>query len=373
MNRAQTIALTKRLLDRVTSNSSDDADSMMVESADVFLDPERLQRERSQFFLNTPQVVGFAGELAIPGSYKALEVLDIPIVITRDETGVLRAFINACAHRGAPVAKGCGQQKRMTCQFHGWSYSLDGHLAGRPKADAFDEAGAETRLTPLAVSDNAGLLVVAPSPDISQHTVDHHLDDIAPALAGFHFDQGQAIETRRFEVAANWKLVAGLSHESYHFATLHRDSLAPLMTAHAVVDEFGPHTRWAFPFKAITALADKDPSQWPDHLPGVMNHTLFPGTVLVVPPTDAQLIRVEPGVTPGESVVYYSGICTDPARMESARSAYAFGGDIFETEDLPAAARCQQGLAAGRPSVIFGRNEPVVQAWHRRWNNLLSS
>jgi hypothetical protein len=59
--------------------------------------------------------------------------------------------------------------------------------------------------------------------------------------------------------------------------------------------------------------------------------------------------------------------------MESARSAYAFGGDIFETEDLPAAARCQQGLAAGRPSVIFGRNEPVVQAWHTRWNNLLSS
>lgn len=371
MKQTQTLALTKRLLERVLSNSSDEAGAMMIEPASVFLDPARWQQEREQFFLNTPQVVGFAGEVATPGSFKTLEILERPIVITRDEQGVLRAFINACAHRGSPVARGCGQSRRLTCQYHGWSYALDGSLAGRPSDAAFDSAGAETRLTPLAVTDCSGLLVVAASPDVSQQTVDKHLLDIAPVLMDYGFQKAQPIETRRFSVAANWKLVAGLSHESYHFATLHRDSLAPLMTAHAVIDEFGPHTRWAFPFRDINELATKDPAQWPKHLPGVINHTLFPGTVLVVPPSDAQLIRVEPGQSVGESVVYYSGICTDPSRMEAAANAYAFGGDIFEREDLPAAALCQQGLAAGRPSVIFGRNEPIVQAWHRRWHDSL--
>jgi phenylpropionate dioxygenase-like ring-hydroxylating dioxygenase large terminal subunit len=371
VNRTQKLALAKRLLDRVSSNSSDEAAAMMVEPADAFLSAERWQRERQQFFLETPQVVGFAGELAQPGSYKTFEVLDRPIVITRDEDGVLRAFLNACAHRGAPVANGSGRNKRMTCHFHGWSYALDGSLAGRPRDEAFDAAGPETRLTPLAVSDRAGLLVVAANPATSQQTVDHHLDAIAPQLSGFHFDRAEALATRRFEVAANWKLVAGLSHESYHFATLHRDSLSPMMTSHAVIDEFGPHTRWAFPFRDITALAQQEQSQWPDHFPGVINHTLFPGTVLVVPPTDAQLIRVEPGESPGHCVVYYSGVCTSRERIDEARSAYAFGGDIFENEDLPAAAQCQQGLAAGRSTVVFGRNEPVVQAWHRRWHQLL--
>lgn len=369
MNRTQSLALTKRLLERVISNTTDEAATMMTESSEVFLCKDRLQREREQFFLNTPQVVGFAGELT-PGSYKTLMVLDVPIVITRDEQGLLRAFINACAHRGSPVASGCGQKKRMTCPYHGWSYGLDGSLAGRPKEEAFDKAGFETSLTPLAVSDKAGLLVVAANPDISQKIVDHYLDDIAPVLTGYGFEQGLAIETRRLEVAANWKLVAGLSHESYHFATLHRDSLSPMMTAHAVVDEFGPHTRWAFPFRGIEKLTKQDQAEWPEHLPGVINHTLFPGTVLVVPPTDAQLIRVEPGKVPGESVVYYSGVCTDSQRMDEARQAYEFGGEIFETEDLPAAAHCQQGLAAGRSSVVFGRNEPIVQAWHKRWNTL---
>jgi hypothetical protein len=103
-----------------------------------------------------------------------------------------------------------------------------------------------------------------------------------------------------------------------------------------------------------------------------MNHTLFPGTVVVVPPQDAQLIRVEPGRDPGHSVVYYTGVCADPARLEESRAAYDFGGQIFETEDLAAAAQCQQGLAAGRPSVIFGRNEPIVQFWHRLWRQSLT-
>lgn len=371
MDRAETIAFTRRLLDRVLSNTTDLAPDSVVEPASAFLCPERLALERERLFLQTPQVVGFAAEVSAPGSYITVEVLDIPIVITRDEGGVLRAFINACAHRGARVAEGCGEGKRMTCRYHGWSYSLDGRLAGRPKDDCFDPVNENNHLVPLAVSDKAGLLVVAPRVGISQQQVDRHLDAIAPYLAGFDFSKGALVARRRFEVAANWKLIAGLSHESYHFAALHRNSLAPVMTSQAVYDELGPHTRWAFPLKGIEELADQPEENWPERLPGAINHTLFPGTVLVVPQQDAQLIRVEPGARPGESVVYYSGLCSDIAGMDGSRDAYEFGGTIFETEDLTAAKQCQQGLAAGRDSVIFGRNEPVVQAWHRRWNEAL--
>lgn len=366
MSRQDSIALSRRLLERVRSDSLDEAVDMMVEPAAAYLDAGRWARERQLFFLETPQVIGFAGQVAEPGSYMTAEVMGIPVVVTRDEAGQLRAFVNACAHRGAPVARGHGARKRLTCAYHGWSYHLDGKLAGRPREAAFDPAGPELALRPLPVSDRFGLIVVG-LVGVSQQAVDAHLESIGPALEGLGLERAQAVDTRRFEVAANWKLVVGLSHESYHFVPLHRESLAPMMTAHAVHDFFDGHSRWAFPLRGIEDVLAGPEADWPDRLPGVINHTLFPGTVLVVPQADAQLIRAEPGATPGESIVYYSGACTDPGRREDSHAAFEFGGQIFETEDLVAAAECQKGLRAGQGNVVFGRNEPVVQFWHRLW------
>jgi len=94
---------------------------------------------------------------------------------------------------------------------------------------------------------------------------------------------------------------------------------------------------------------------------------------VVMSHNDAQMIRVEPGATPDSSVVYYSGVCADPAHLEQSCEAYLFGGDIFGKEDLSAATQCQQGLAASHADVIIGRNEPIVQFWHRSWNAALDA
>ena len=32
------------------------------------------------------------------------------------------------------------------------------------------------------------------------------------------------------------------------------------------------------------------------------------------------------------------------------------------------AAACQQGLAAGGRDLLLGRNEPLLQFWHRLWH-----
>ncbi len=371
MNKNNTHQLIARLIDRVSSDTTDTMAAPGIDTPDIFTDPVRFAKEREQFFLNTPQVIGFAGEVAANNSFMTAECMGIPIVVTRDDSGMLRAFINACGHRGAKVASGHGSKKRLTCGFHGWSYALNGELAGRPKDDCFASDKQDCGLVQLPVSDRSGLLVVGLRPNIEQSLVDHALDDIADEFAGFDFDKLHTLETRRYDVAANWKLVTSLSHEGYHFANLHRDSLAPMMTSHGVVDEFGIHTRWAFALKGIENLADKDKAHWPERFPGAMNHTIFPGTVIVVNPGDAQIIRAEPGATPGTSVVYYSGTCSDIDKREESLQTYAFGGDIFSKEDLPAAEQCQQGLAAtGRPMRI-GKNEPVVQMWHQRWKSEL--
>ena len=373
MNRADTLALMRRLIDRVDTNTIDEADSAMTESVADFLCPHRFVRERQQFFLDSPQVIGFAGEIAEPGSFITAVAMGIPLLVTRDSNGLVRAFINACAHRGARVAHGHGNKPRLTCKFHGWSYGMDGQLAGRPQESCFDKADKKCGLKPLPVSDRSGLIVVGLHPRMPQALVDNHLADIEDQFAGFGFHDMHSLETRRFEVKANWKLIAALSYESYHFATLHRDSVAQWLRANYVYDTFNnKHSRWSFPMKGIEKLKGKDDASLPNAVPGAVSHALFPGTVMITNPEDAQIIRTEPGPTVDTAVVYYTGVCRHKEKMEESRAAYDFGGQAFENEDLPAAIECQQGLAAGRDTIHIGRNEPIVQFWHRLWREKLT-
>jgi len=374
MNHDSTVSLIKRIVDRIDTNTSDEAAEMVTELVADFLCPQRFMRERRQFFLESPQVIAFAGEVSQPGSFITADVMGIPVLVARDVDGKLRAFVNACAHRGAKVAHGFGVKRRLTCHFHGWTYSLDGQLQARPQEACFGKADKYSGLKPLPVSDRSGLIVIGLNAETPQTIVDNHLVDIQDQFVGFHFDKMHSMETRRFEVKANWKLVAALSYESYHFATLHRDSVAQWLRSNAVYDTFNDrHSRWSFAMKGTEKLKDKDQSLWPDAVPGAVSHALFPGTVVITNPEDAQIIRTEPGDTLDTSIVYYTGVCRHKDKMEASRAAYDFGGQAFEHEDLPAAVECQKGLAAGRDIIHIGTNEPVVQFWHRLWQEKLQA
>ncbi|MDP6979546.1 MAG: aromatic ring-hydroxylating dioxygenase subunit alpha [Myxococcota bacterium] len=372
MKREIAHSIIRRLVDHVVADTTDLASEPYVVAAEHFIDPARHAQEREQFFLDTPQAVGFVGQVAEPGSYFATEVVDVPIVVLRDRDGVLRAFLNVCTHRGARVATGCGKARRLVCGFHGWSFGLDGKLAGRGRSDDFEPDAINTALQPLPVADCGGIVMVGLRPEMGPLRVEHALDDIAPHLENMGLEAMQHTGSDRFEVAANWKLVVNLSHEGYHFAALHGESLGPMMTGHGVADQFGLHTRWAFPLRGIEALAEKDEADWPDFPPAAMNHTLFPGTVIVANAGGAQMIRVEPGSRPDTSVVYFSAVApvdasaSDEAK-EAARATYEFGKNIFVGEDLPAAVECQRGIESRGQPIVIGRNELVVQWWHERW------
>lgn len=369
MKRKTATSLNRRLLSNVENNTTDSVEGEMREPAEAFICPDRHVRERSVLFYETPQPVAFAGEIAGPGSYLALDVLDVPVLLTRSESGELHAFVNACSHRGARVADGCGESRRLVCHFHGWSYSHSGELLGRPQDDCFESEKELLSLQRLPVSEKYGIVVVGLQPGISQVAVDAALEEIGEELASFRLERYRSVGRKQYPVAANWKLVTALSLESYHFATLHRDSVAAVLTHHAVVDTMGRHSRWAFPLKSIERLRDMDEADWPEIIEGSCTYTLFPGVMIIVNSTGAQLIRAEPGANAATSRVNYVGVRAGGVDPGAALQAYTFGGEVFENEDLPVARQCQQGIEAGGRDLLFGRNEPLLQFWHTLWND----
>ena len=368
MNRRTAAELNRRMLENLKANRTDLASREIKIPAESFQSLERLARERVSLFINTPQPVAFAGELTAPNSYLTLDILDTPVLLTRDEGGALHAFINACAHRGAPVASGSGHARALVCPFHGWSFTTAGRLRGRPADACFDAATPDTDLHPLPVCERFGIVVVGLGPAITQTQVDNSLLEIAEDLDALGLANFRVLDRREYRVAANWKLVNDLSLESYHFAALHRDSVAQMLSPSAVFDTFERHSRWAFPLKSIADLAERPEEKWPESLQGSCTFTLYPGVMLLINALGAQMIRAEPGAHPGESVVSYIGMHDPQSDLQAARQAYEFGGDVFAEEDLPMAEACQRGIGASHRDLPLGKNEPLLQFWHQLWD-----
>lgn len=373
--RRRTRALVGRVAERIASGTTDECAASRTEEVEDFLSPARFSLERERLFLDTPQVIGFAGEVAEPGQFITAEAMGIPIVVTRTAEGRLSALVNACAHRGARVAKGHGKVagRRLRCGFHGWTFDLDGRLASRPRDGFFSPADADCHLTRLPVSDRSGLVVVGLRPDMAQSRVDEHLGALAPELVGLGFERARSLDVHRYEVAASWKLVSMLSYESYHFAALHRETVATMFESNAIVDFFGRHSRWGFALKGTEALAGTDSAFWPEHFPGALSHQIFPGTVLITTWEVAQLIRSEPGPTPGSAVVHTTNVYFDESKRDALIPNVALGQQAFEQEDLPAAIETQQGLTARGRTFCVGTNEPIVQFWLRQWREAVEA
>lgn len=368
MDKQTAVTINRRLLSHYNSRTTDTCGGEAHIASEAFTDPEIAGLERARLFFGTPQPVAFSGEIPHPGCFLALNVLDLPLLLVRDEQEQLFAFINSCMHRGAQIAQGSGNSKLLVCPFHGWSYRLDGGLNGRPEAPMFDTPPADCTLVSLPVTEKHGIIVVGSSSDISQEVVDSALEEVGAELESFRFKHYRVIGRKHFEVAANWKLVNDLSLESYHFKTLHRESIAKFLSPNAVVDTFGRHSRWAFPLKSIAGLADRDESEWPDSIEGSVTYTLYPGVMLLVNSTGAQMIRAEPGNSPGSSVVTYVGMYAPECDPDEAYGAFQFGGEVFGDEDLPVAEECQRGLGARGGDYLLGANEPLLQFWHKQWD-----
>ncbi|OBF30485.1 hypothetical protein A5727_00250 [Mycobacterium sp. ACS4331] len=365
--------MTRRVLDHVDNRSLDIAAEVLTVPAEVFTSAERFAADRDMM-RRTPHVVAWGGEIAEPGDYTTKDVMGTPILLLRSDDGVVRAFVNVCAHRGAQVAAGCGHATRFTCPYHAWTYDSRGRLASLPGRAMFAGVDLSQRgLRPLPVSEQAGLIVVGLDESVA---VDGFLDDAAEDLESFGFGQYAHAQTVDLPLRANWKLAVDVNFEGYHFPFLHKDTLAPIVTNNSVFDVFGAHCRWAFPFRNIEELRDVPEDDWPERFSGSVVYGIFPSCVLVESPVSTLMLRVYPGDTAGTCVVHMVGGALHPIRDDSdsmlAQAGFDGATAVLRDEDFPAAEACQRGAEHGLKDILLGRSEPLVQHLHQQWDAALA-
>ena len=184
-----------------------------------YTDPELYALELRRIFARTWQPVGQIVQLHNDGDFLCGEVAGEPIVVVRDR-GTLRAFFNVCRHRAGPLALGCGNRLTLQCQYHGWTYALDGKLLNTPEFDGVE--GFDKRdygLHPVAVDSFGPWLFV--NLDGKAPPLREVLGDIYDATAQFGIERMVQLRQRDYTIACNWKVYVDNYLEGYHLPIAH--------------------------------------------------------------------------------------------------------------------------------------------------------
>jgi len=196
----------------------------------LFSDPEIYAAEQKRLFRGPIwNFLCLEIEIPNPGDWRLATVGETPIVVTRDEHGVIHAMVNRCAHKGALVClQDRGNAKALTCVYHSWSYDLAGKLqsvafrhglrgkGGMP--DDFDPS--QHRLEPLRVEVFCGLVFGTFSD--ATVPVEHFLGVTHAKMIRRNLGKPVRLLGMHSQIIHNnWKLYAENVRDSYHATLLH--------------------------------------------------------------------------------------------------------------------------------------------------------
>ncbi len=223
-----------------------------------------------------------------PGDYQVYEVAKRSYLIVRTADGQIKAYPNACLHRGRKLRNESGHADEFRCPFHGYTWSLDGACVHIPCPWDFPQVkAAEFQLPEVQTGTWAGWVFINPDPQAP--SLSNYLDPINKHFAPYLWEQSYLGVHVGKVLNGNWKIIQEAFMESFHALDTHPQIMS-------YVDDFGcqydqwkdkPHVnRMMVPFAApSTYVVDQ-----------VAEQEVFDGMTGQSPESDTY-IRVPDGMT----------------------------------------------------------------------------
>lgn len=375
-----------RALAHATAGTTDSTPEIYRLPVELY-SPRSWEEEMNAIFRRLPLMLALSTELRQVGDYKAMKVLDVPLLIVRGEDMQLRAFINACRHRGRAVTQTHeekGNVRSFVCPYHAWRFGTDGSLLSVADPRKFGEVDKSLRgLVELPCEERVGFVWVCITPGLV-FNLDEYLGGMLDELTCLEADKWFLHGTSRLD-SANWKIAHDGYLESYHIPFLHSETLSKFWNRESassvsLYDSFGPlpcgpHQRmggnaWGNDPVLISRMKDVPPEQYTEkHFHAV--RTLFPHISISGDKNGGMVSQLFP-VTPERCITIQNHVNTrDPAsytseEAEAMKKRIALYAKIVQEEDYDTSFSIQAALNSGaNQEMLFGRNEGGAQNFHR--------
>lgn len=351
-------SVAQRILDHIESGTTDAGADVWREPVANYRSANRLAAELA-LFRRVP--VPFCPSAALPekGSYVARDAAGVPLIAVRGADGKVRAFRNACRHRGTQLASGSGCAKAFVCPYHAWTYTLEGKLRHIPHEEGFPGVDKNTHgLVPVHAEERLGLVF------ISQEKT-NSTDDALPGLIGP--DQPMFATAER-ELDVNWKVFLEGFIEGYHIRFTHPESFFPYGYDNLnLIDLYGRSSRITYPFKRIQKLASVAPAK--RKVEGLLTYVyhVFPNVLITILSRHTNVVILEPLAVDKTRQITYT-LANDPGEeaLAEAKRDKDFVGNTGAVEDLSVVSSIQRSIGSGANEVFtFGRFENCIVHFHR--------
>jgi len=196
----------------------------------VYSDRDLYDAEQERIFRgDTWTFLCLDAELPTPCSFRASNLGEMPVVVTRDANGAIHAFENRCAHRGSLLClKERGEAREIVCVYHNWTYDLTGTLTGIAfRRGIAGKGGMPSDCKPeehaprqLRIKSFAGLVFGTlghNTPPLEQYLGPDHVRHIRRVLRA----PVRLIGGYSQIIPSNWKLYIENVKDSYHASLLH--------------------------------------------------------------------------------------------------------------------------------------------------------
>lgn len=203
-----------------------------------YTDPRFFELEKEHIWRKSWLLAGHTDEVPEAGCFRLWERAGQPVVIVRAESGDVNAFYNTCSHRGAPVVTDeSGKRPRLTCKYHGWSYSHDGELVAIRDPEDYRGMDYSCRGLRSIRCERFGNLIFVNFDDQAP-TLLEWLGPIADEWQEFQFDKCRLAARHIFDLNCNWKIAMEANTEVYHVKSIHAKTVSPMLDDRRNVNTF---------------------------------------------------------------------------------------------------------------------------------------
>jgi len=246
---------------------------------DEFTSPAYAADEHDHMWSRTWQWACREEHIPEPGDYYVYDVGDRSAVIVRGPDGAIKAFHNACLHRGTQLKPpaSVGYSPKLRCPFHGWTWSLDGELVDLPCEWDFPHVDTdEFRLPEIRTGLWGGFVFVNfddCAPELMAPPLEEYLGVLPEHFANWDLADRYVEVHIRKRLPANWKASAEAFLEAYHILETHSQSIYTAGDANAQYDVFGDHVS-RFIHTIGTTSPHVPPEKRPDEQ-GILNMLMY--------------------------------------------------------------------------------------------------
>ena len=204
---------------------------------EFYTSPDVFKHEYERIYSADWIYAGHVSQLPKKGDYFICDYAGEEIVVVRGSENQFYANLNICRHRGYRLcAAKTGHVPAFVCGYHQWRFDLDGSLKTVPQmkdGEYFDYKDYGLRKSHVEVWN--GLIFV--------HLGEGPVDSIIERLAGFNTMAARFAPTstklaheKKYQIAANWKVVVENAMECYHCASTHRSLCAVIDVPRLMAD-----------------------------------------------------------------------------------------------------------------------------------------